>query len=145
MEAFKQEFHVRWSDLDPNMHMRHTAYADLCAATRFNFLNSLGFTMKKFAEIKIGPIIFNENINYLAEVLPGDKVTVNVRMAGVSKDGRKWEMFHEIFRNTDNKLAATLSIKGAWFDIAKRKVTFPPADLEKTIDSLPKTDDFKIF
>lgn len=40
-EVFEQEYHVRWSDLDPNMHMRHTAYADLCATTRFSYLESL--------------------------------------------------------------------------------------------------------
>lgn len=47
-EVYFLEFHVRWSDLDPNMHLRHTAYNDMCAATRFSYLESLGFTMAKF-------------------------------------------------------------------------------------------------
>lgn len=144
-EVFEQEFHVRWSDLDPNMHMRHTAYADLCAATRFSYLNSLGFTMKKFAEIKIGPIIFNENLNYISEVLPGDKVRVDVRMSGISKAGHKWKMHQDIFRVSDGKLAATLDITGAWFDIRERKVSKPPELLFEKVESIPKTEDFQIL
>ena len=142
-EVFEQEFHVRWSDLDPNMHMRHTAYGDLCAATRFSFLNSLGFTMKKFSELKIGPIIFNENLNYLSEVLPGDKVRVNVRMSGISEIGHKWQMHQEIFRVSDGKLAATLDIKGAWFNIVERKVSIPPEDLFKKVEAIQKQKTLK--
>lgn len=142
-DVYSQEFHVRWSDLDPNFHMRHSAYADLCAATRFQYLETLGFSAKKFAELKVGPIIFNENINYLSEVLPGDKVMVSVQIAGLSQDGRKWKMFHEIKRISDGKLAATLEITGAWFDILKRKVTPAPEVLRKQISTLPRTKNFQ--
>lgn len=144
-DVYSQEFHVRWSDLDPNMHMRHSAYADLCAATRFHYLEQLGFSMAKFAELKIGPIIFNENLNYLAEVLPGDKVEVNVRISGLSEDGRKWSMHQEIFRKSDGKLAATLDIQGAWFDVVKRKVAPAPDILNSKVESLPRTEDFKVL
>ncbi len=142
-EVFTHEYHVRWSDLDPNMHMRHTAYADMCAATRFAFLDSLGFTSKKFAEIKTGPIIFKEEINYLSEVRGGDKVRVNVRISALSKKGHKWKMFHEMFRVSDGKMAATLEISGAWFSLTDRKVVLPPQDLHATVEKLPKTDDFQ--
>lgn len=142
-EVFVREFHVRWSDLDPNFHMRHSAYADLCAATRFQYLDSLGFTMQKFAELKVGPIIFSENLNYFKEVLPGDKVSVNVRVSGLSADGRKWQMHQELFRKSDRALAATLDIKGAWFDLVKRKVSQPPAILQEKVASVPRTDDFR--
>ena len=144
-DVFQQKFHVRWSDLDPNMHLRHTAYNDMCAATRFSFLNSLGFTMDKFRELKMGPIIFSENLNYMAEVLPGDHVIVNVRIAGHSEKGHKWRMFQEMFRASDNKLAATLTIEGAWFDLVNRKVTMPPDELQSRIDEMPKTDNFQII
>ena len=144
-EVFEQEFHIRWSDLDPNMHMRHTAYGDLGAATRFAYLNSLGFTMKKFAELKIGPIIFTENLSYMAEVLPGDRVKVNVRISGLSKAGHKWKMHQEFFRVSDGKLAATLDITGAWFDVVQRKVSKPPEILHEKMEALPKTDGFELL
>ncbi len=142
-EVFNQEFHIRWADLDPNGHMRHSAYADLCATTRFDYLDSLGFTMKKFNELRIGPIIFNENIHYLSEVLPGDSVVVNIKVNGLSEDGRKWKMFHQVMKKSDGKVAATIEISGAWFDLVKRKVTFPPEILQEKIKQIPKTEDFK--
>ncbi len=144
-EVYNQEFHIRWADLDPNGHMRHTAYGDLCAATRFAYLESLGFTMKKFSELKIGPVIFNENVHYLSEILPGDKARVNIRVKGLSEDGRKWKMLHEIYRLSDGKLSATLEISGAWFDLLKRKVTFPPNILQEKIKSIPRTEDFEVL
>ncbi len=144
-DIFKQTFHVRWSDLDPNLHLRHTAYLDLCAATRFSYLENLGFTMEKFAELKVGPILFNENISYLSEVRAGDKLTVNVRISGLSEDGRKWKMHQEIFKQSDGKLAATLDISGAWFNVVQRKLQVPPDILKSKMDLLPKTDDFRLL
>jgi acyl-CoA thioester hydrolase len=145
MEFFEKTFEVRWSDLDPNFHLRHTAYADMCAATRFQYLASLGFTMKKFAEIKVGPVIFKENISYLKEVSPNDRVRVNCQVAGLSEDGRKWKMFHQIFRESDGEIAATLEVHGAWLDIVKRKVSMPPEDLQKIMSEQPRPDNFQII
>ncbi len=144
-EVYSQEYHVRWSDLDPNQHMRHSAYADLCAATRISYLESFGFGMSAFAKLKMGPVLFNENIHYFSEVRPNDKVIVNVRVSGVSESGHKWTMHHEIFRKSDNKLAATIDIAGAWFDLSQRKVSAPPQELREKIDLVPRTNDFKIL
>lgn len=144
-EVYFLEFHVRWSDLDPNMHLRHTAYNDMCAATRFSYLESLGFTMAKFQELKMGPIIFSENLNYMREVLSGDKVKVNVRISGLSEDGRKWKMHQEVFRVSDGKLAATLDVMGAWFSLVNRKIIPAPEILRSKVDSLPRTKDFQMI
>lgn len=142
MEVFEKKFEIRWSDLDPNFHLRHTAYGDMCAATRFHYLASIGFTMEQFAKLKVGPILFKETITYIKEVLPNDSVRVNCRIAGLSEDGRKWKMFQEIFRDSDGKLSATLEIDGAWFNIVDRKVAQPPEHLKEIMKSLPKTDSF---
>ncbi len=144
-EVFWQKFHVRWSDLDPNLHMRHTAYLDLCAAARFSYLESLGFDMAKFAELKVGPILFSEHINYMSEVHAGEKLNVNVKIAGLSEDGRKWKMHQEIVKESDGKMAASLDVMGAWFSVVNRKLQKPPELLQSKMDQLPRTDDFKIL
>ena len=36
-------FDVRWADLDPNQHVRHTAYADYGTHVRMSWLASAGF------------------------------------------------------------------------------------------------------
>jgi acyl-CoA thioester hydrolase len=144
-DVFKQEFYVRWADLDPNFHVRHTVYADLCATTRFKYLDSIGFTAGKFAQLKVGPILFSENINYLSEVRAGDQIVVNVQVSGLSQDGRKWKMHHELFKKSDGKLAATIEITGAWFDLVNRKVTVPPSELLDKMQEVPRSKDFKVL
>lgn len=144
-EVYSQTFHVRWSDLDPNQHMRHSAYLDLCAATRFSYLESLGFDRHEFAKSKMGPILFSEHIQYRTEVLAGEKVRVNIHISAMSEDGRKWQMRHEMFRESDGKLAAILDISGAWFSLVERKIQPPPEKLKSVIENFPKTEDFKIL
>ncbi len=144
-QVFTQEFSVRWSDLDPNDHVRHSVYADLCAAARFSFLEKMGYGMKKLSELKMGPVIFNENINYLSEVRAGDRIQVSLQIAGYSVDGRKWKMYHELFRLSDGKLSAQLEISGAWFDLVSRRVTAPEESLLKAIEALPKAKHFSLF
>jgi acyl-CoA thioester hydrolase len=139
---YEQEFFIRWSDLDPNYHMRHSAFADLCAATRFHYLESVGYNMVKFKQLQMGPILFSENLSYHKEVLANDKVRVNVLIAGYSPDGRKWKIRHQIHRMSDQQLAATIEVMGAWFSISQRKIMAPPQDLIQTMDKLPKTEDF---
>ncbi|MCJ8275576.1 MAG: thioesterase family protein [Bdellovibrionales bacterium] len=145
MKFYEKTFEIRWADLDPNFHLRHTAYGDMCAATRFQYLASLGFTIERFAEIKVGPVIFKETISYLKEVRPNDRVRVNCQICGLSEDGRKWKMFHEIFRESDGEMSATLEIDGAWLDIVKRKIAPPPEDLKQKMNAQPRPDNFAVI
>ena len=46
MISFSKELSFRWSDLDPNFHVRHSAYYDFGAQHRIEILESLGLTMK---------------------------------------------------------------------------------------------------
>lgn len=142
---FSHEFSVRWSDLDPNWHMRHTSYADMCAATRFYFLEQKGFGFQKLQQIMMGPVLFSENIRYLKEIKPNDRVIVQLQIAGYTQDGRKWRMFHEILRAHDGQKVAELEINGAWFDIKERKVKAPPNELMKAIEDLPKSQNFQML
>ncbi|MCP4204821.1 MAG: acyl-CoA thioesterase [bacterium] len=59
---FAQTFHVRWADLDPNRHMRNTAYLDYATEVRFAYLAENGFPQARFAEDNFGPVIFREEI-----------------------------------------------------------------------------------
>lgn len=141
-EVFSQEYHVRWSDLDPNFHVKHTSYADLCATVRTEYLEFIGMGIFELGKLKIGPVLFSEYIQYRNEIRPSDKIIVNVAIGGLSDDGRKFRMCHEIFRKSDGALAATLEIKGAWFDLEKRKVTVPPQFILEKMSTLPRSKDF---
>lgn len=144
-KIFEKQFSVRWSDLDPNGHMRHSVYADLCAAARVHYLESIGFGMQQFAQLQIGPILFNENLTYKKEVRANDTLSVDISLAAYSDDGRKWKIRHSIKRKDPEETCAVVEVFGAWFSTSQRKVVRPPGDLIKTMEALPKTEDFELI
>ncbi|MCB9073691.1 MAG: thioesterase family protein [Bdellovibrionaceae bacterium] len=135
MEKFRKSFDVLWADLDPNFHVRHTAYNDYAAQVRFAFLSENGYTLEKFRQEGIGPVIFREETKFLKEVFAGDTLTVDMQVPFVSEDGRKWKIQHHVFRK-DGECAAEITIEGAWFDLKNRKVTVPPQTLQQAMAKL---------
>jgi acyl-CoA thioester hydrolase len=127
-----QEYTVRWAELDPNGHMRHSAYADFAADQRVHWLASAGFDVRKFAELRLGPILFREETKYLKELHGGEKIKVEGRVTGGTPDGARWTIEHAIYK-ADGRLAATVTVDGAWLDLDRRKLTVPPADLAQAL------------
>ena len=127
-----QHYTVRWAELDPNGHMRHSAYADFAADQRVHWLASLGFDTKKFAELRLGPILFREETKYLKELRGGEAIRVEGRLTGGTPDGSRWTIEHSIFKE-NGQLAATVTVDGAWLDLDRRKLTLPPAALAQAM------------
>ena len=123
-----QDYTVRWAELDPNGHMRHSAYADFAADQRVHWLASLGFDVKKFGELRLGPILFREETKYLKEIHGGEAIRVEGRVTAGTPDGARWTIEHAIYK-ADGRLAATVTVDGAWLDLDRRKLTTPPAAL----------------
>ena len=141
---FKCSFPTRWSDFDPNNHMRHTAYNDYAAESRVRLFKKFGLSMTEFEKLKIGPILFQENTKFLKEIIMGDDITVEVLLLGVSENGERFKFRHHIFRG-DGNLAAEIEIFGAWMDHTKRKLTTPPPIIMELAEKLTKTDDFEFI
>ena len=43
--TYDSTFQVRWADLDPNFHLKNTAYSEYATQTRFAFLDDNGVGM----------------------------------------------------------------------------------------------------
>jgi len=123
-----QTYTVRWAELDPNGHMRHSAYADFAADQRVSWLASLGFDGRRFAELRLGPILFREETKYLKELHGGEQIRVEGCVTGGTPDGARWTIEHTIYK-ADGRAAATVSVDGAWLVLDRRKLTVPPAEL----------------
>lgn len=132
--SFKYEYFVRWSDLDPNNHVRHSVYYDYAAQARIQALAELGLTMSFFAKHEMGPILFSEAAQFRKELRAGEKISVEVSVQFLSEDYRKFEMVHKIC-NAKGELSADVEVKGAWMDLVARKVKVPPKEL---IEALKK-------
>lgn len=140
METVVYESKIMWSQLDANMHLRHSAYADFAAQARLEFLENIGCGMNEFAEYKIGPVLFREELIYLKEVKPGDTVKVTCEMGRLSEDQSRWSFVQHLYRG-DGVKAATINVEGAWINLQTRKLTVLPDALLKRLSAIPRVTD----
>jgi acyl-CoA thioester hydrolase len=127
-----QEYNVRWAELDPNGHMRHSAYADFAADQRVQWLASVGYDIRRFAELRLGPILFREETKFLKELHGGERIRVAGRVTAATPDGSRWTILHTIYK-ADGRVAATVEVDGAWLDLDRRKLTVPPIELAQAL------------
>jgi len=142
MNEFNIPVEVRWSDLDPNFHVRHSVYYDYGAFCRIQFLAAHGITAQFMQIQQFGPIIFREECVFKKEILLSDAVTIDVKLVKARKDGSRWTMQHQIFKDNEI-LAAVLTLDGAWMDIQKRKLAVPPPEVGRTFEQADKTAAFE--
>lgn len=139
--AYTKNIEIRWSDLDPNFHLRHSVYYDFGAYCRISFLNEAGITPTVMMQQHIGPVIFREEAVFKREIKFGDSISINLQLEKCTNNFTKWTMKHEIWKNGDT-LAAVITIDGAWLDTSIRKLTIPGQQIISAFDSMPKTENF---
>lgn len=132
---------VLWAQLDPNMHLRHSAYADYCAQARSNMLTEAGLSLDAFARYHIGPILFREELSYHREIGLDERIYVKVEMTKLNLKNFRFSFRHEIYKENGVK-AATVEIDGAWLDLQKRKLTVIPDEWHSIFELIPKADDY---
>ncbi|GAA4388135.1 thioesterase family protein [Hymenobacter koreensis] len=141
---YTKQYPVRWADLDPNGHMRHSAYNDYAAQHRLDYLHDHGFPLPKFALLGIGPILFREETRFLKEISPNETITVGAQLAGHSPDGSRWRIVHTIYK-ADGREAAIVTVDGAWLDLRLRKLAVPPPELAEALSTLDRHSSFEII
>jgi acyl-CoA thioester hydrolase len=142
MESFIKSVEVRWSDLDPNFHLRHSVYYDIGAYSRICFFNENGITSEFMAANYFGPIIFREECIFRKEIKLGDSLTIDLRLQKSRADGSRWSFTHNIYKNSDI-LAAVITLDGAWIDTQKRKLTVPPQQVIEVFQAMPRVEEFE--
>jgi acyl-CoA thioester hydrolase len=142
MGTFLREVQVRWSDLDPNFHLRHSIYYDWGAFCRVEYLYHIGLTAEKMKQFHIGPILFREECLFRKEIQLGDKVWIDLKVSKARRDFSRWTIVHQIFKN-ENVLAAILTVDIAWMDTIKRKLAVLPAEEQQGFQQMPITENFQ--
>lgn len=141
MENIFYEGQVIWAQIDANRHLRHSAYADFCAQARSNMLQLKGFSLDRFAEAQIGPILFREELIYHREILLDEVIRVTVELSKYNKSNSRFSFRHEIYRSDGTK-CATVNVDGAWMDLNLRKLTTLPSEWQKAMGDIPKSNDY---
>ncbi|SHI84437.1 acyl-CoA thioester hydrolase [Hymenobacter daecheongensis DSM 21074] len=138
---YAKTYTVRWADMDPNGHMRHSAYTDYAAQVRLEYLAEHGFTLPRFAELAMGPILFREDTRFLKEVGISEAIRVTAEAAGLSPDGSRWRIVHTLYK-ADGRVAATITVDGAWLDLRRRKLMVPPAEIVEAMRQMPQHETY---
>jgi acyl-CoA thioester hydrolase len=138
---FRQPVQVRWADLDPNGHVRHSVYYDWGASARIAFLSAHGLSVEQMAEMGFGPVLLREEAIFRREVRYGDELWVGLLLSKARADGARFSFRHDIVRS-DGTLCAVITVDGAWIDLRQRKLTAPPEVVVEMFDGCPKAHDF---
>lgn len=133
---------LRWADLDPNFHLRHSVYYDFAATARVEFLASMGISTRLMSEQHFAPILFREEAIFRREVRPGDLLFINVLITKMRHDASRFSFRHELTRD-DGALCAVMNVDGAWIDTRLRKLAAPPPMVAEAMGNAPKPDDFE--
>jgi acyl-CoA thioester hydrolase len=139
-QRYEQTITIRWADIDATCHLRHSAYADWATHVRTEWLNARGFTLKVMSELRVAPIIFEENIRYFKEIYLGEKVVVDLALVGLSGDAARYHL-RQHFRRGDI-VCARYELKGGWIDTDKRCTAPPPPGLLDATSDLGRTGDY---
>lgn len=138
MASFNKLISVRWADLDPNFHLRHSVYYDLGAQQRIEILQEMGLTPKVMQELHFGPVLFREECQFKREIRFAEEVTITARVAKMRPDGSRWTIQHD-FVSAEGKLLAVLTVDGAWMDTQTRRIANPtPQIVVDVLEAFPK-------
>lgn len=137
-QDFSRAYDVKWSDLDPNGHVRHSVYYDYVADARFRWLEENGYNPSRFSQEGFGPILLKEEARFYKEITIEDEITVTIQLAGMSSDGSRWKVRHDII-NSNRIKAAVLKIEGTWLDWKTRQAIAPPSDLLELFTQLKQS------
>ncbi|GAA4299917.1 thioesterase family protein [Nibribacter koreensis] len=134
--------HVIWSQVDANMHLRHSAYADFGAQARIVLPNELGLDFSVFQKLQMGPILFREELTYQREVGINDNIRILSFLTKAKPDGSRWSIRHDLYRG-DGVKAAVINVDGAWLDLRHRKLTGLPPEVAAKFMEVAKSEDFE--
>jgi acyl-CoA thioester hydrolase len=142
MEKFELPVQIRWADLDPNFHLRHSVYYDWAAMCRIDFLHRMGLTPVLMRSLNFGPIIFREECVFKKEIKYGDTVSIDLKLTKARRDYSRWTIIHGIKKNEDI-FCALVTIDGAWLNTIERKLFIPPAEIAKVFQQMPIDENFQ--
>jgi len=139
MKVFEKTYQVKWSDVDPNKHLRGSAYLDFTDHTRVAFMEANGMPVDLLVERNVGFVITSTNLQFKREILMNEVIRVDYQIDYFSDDYRKYGATHHIYKE-NGKLACEVKIEGFWINLKSRRVATPPAEIIRLIKETEKNN-----
>lgn len=144
MNEYSRTYEIRWSDLDANNHVNYAAYIDAAGDLRYRFFTEHGFPPERFEQLGIGPTYTAIHAQLLREVRMGETVTITFALAGLSAQGGRWKVHHDVLKS-NRKKAVSIDLEGVILDLATRRATLPTPELIQVFNLIPRTSDFDVL
>jgi acyl-CoA thioester hydrolase len=124
--------------------VNYSTYIDAAGDLRYRFFTEHGFSPERFAQLGVGPTYISIHAEFLREVRMGEVVTITFALAGLSTQGGRWKVRHDVLK-ANGKKAVSLELEGMILDLATRKSTLPTPELLETFHLIPRTADFEVL
>jgi acyl-CoA thioester hydrolase len=144
MNAYSRTYEIRWSDIDANGHVNYAAYIDATGDLRYRFFIEHEFPPERFERLGIGPVYTSIYARFFREVRMGETVTVTYSLSGLSPQGGRWKVHHEVLKSNGKK-AVLIDLEGAILDLSTRKPVLPTPELMQTFNLIPRTTGFEVL
>ena len=144
MSEYSRTYEIRWSDLDANNHVNYAAYIDAAGDLRYRFFTEHGFPPERFEQLGIGPTYTAIHVQLLREVRMGETVTITFALAGLSAQGGRWKVHHDVIKSNGKK-AVRIDLEGVVLNLATRRATLPTPELIQIFNLIPRTSDFEVL
>jgi acyl-CoA thioester hydrolase len=144
LSEYSKTYEIRWSDIDANNHVNYATYIDATADLRYRFFTAHGFPPERFAQLGVGPVYTAIHAQFLREVRMGETVTITYAIAGLSPQGTRWKVHHDILKSNGKK-AVSIDLEGTLLDLTTRKPVPPTPELLQTFNLIPRTADFEVL
>jgi acyl-CoA thioester hydrolase len=144
LHEFLRTYEIRWSDIDANGHVNYAAYIDAAGDLRYHFFTLHGFPPEKFQQLGIGPVYTAIHANFFREVRLGEAVTITYLLSGLSPQGKRWRVHHDVLK-PNGKKAVGIDLEGTILDLGTRQPAAPTPDLLETFQLIPRAADFAVL
>lgn len=144
MSEYSRTYEIRWSDLDANGHVNYAVYIDAAGDVRYHFFWEHGFPPEKFEQLGMGPIYTAIHAEFLREVRLGETVTISYTVSGLSPQGGRWKVHHDVLKSNGKK-AVNLDIEGAILDLTTRKPVLPSPELQQVFQWIPRAKNVEVL
>jgi acyl-CoA thioester hydrolase len=125
---------VRGYELDTQGHLNWAEYLHYAEHARWEYLAAAGITQDALLATGIGPVVLDAHIEFTHELRGGDEVDVSCAFNWGS--GKTFDIVQE-FRRADGVLAAKLTSKGGFLDLAERRLIANPAKHLRSLATAP--------
>jgi acyl-CoA thioester hydrolase len=142
MSEYSGAYKIRFSDIDGNRHVNYAAYIDAAADLRYRFFTEHGFSPERFEALGIAPTYTAIHAQFLREVRLGETVTITFALAGLSAQGGRWKVHHDIFKSNGKK-AVSIEVEGLILELSGRRAVLPTPELLETFHLIPRSADFE--